>query len=111
MPIKDIAEKYNTVPASISYINSGQTWVRSELSYPIFNYRPNRDITKKPHYCDDCGVKVYKYSKRCRKCSCKAKMKIDNFDIDQIKQDLEDHNYNKTRVASIYGVTDNTIKK
>lgn len=73
---------------------------------------PNRSVLKKKYYCQDCGKEICRGSTRCPECSAKAKIiPVENLPLtrDELKDLIRTTPF--TEIGSIYGVTDNTIRK
>lgn len=69
LSFKEIALKFKVTSSYIRSLNKGRYRNNPLLKYPLreTNYRkPKEDC-----YCIECGVKVYKNSLRCKKCSLK----------------------------------------
>ena len=71
---------------------------------------------KKQYFCIDCGVRVYRTSKRCKECEykhrkgkpqkyCKRPLKT------QLLTDIEKFNSNKSQIAKQYRVTEASVRK
>ena len=73
---------------------------------------PNRTVHKKIWYCQDCGVEVFRKSKRCAKCEAAHRVIPEN-EMPISRQDLKQLIYTKsfTQIGKQFGVTDNTIRK
>jgi hypothetical protein len=70
----------------------------------------NYENNHKENYCIDCGDKIYRNSKRCRKCSHKHNMKIiDRPIIETLLKEVSEIGYNET--GRKHKVCGNTIKK
>lgn len=111
---EEIAYKYNINQRSISYINTGSTWLDSNLNYPLRKeYIPqkNNNIRKfKKYYCMDCGKEISSNTaKRCIECSQKAARVVERPDREQLKKDIRNKSF--LEIGRIYGVTDNAIRK
>lgn len=64
------------------------------------------------NFCEDCGEKIHKQSKRCFKCSSTLKgIKQRKFEIN--KEELENliNKYPMTTVGKMLGVSDNAVRK
>jgi hypothetical protein len=66
-------------------------------------------MTKKVHYCIDCGCVIAKGSTRCEKCDHLRQRRANRPTREELKNLIRNKPF--TQIASVYGVTDNTIRK
>ena len=73
---------------------------------------PNRTTHKKIWYCQDCGVEVFKGSKRCNRCEAKSRVMPEKT-MPISRKDLKQLIYIKpfVQIGKQFGVNDNTIRK
>ena len=101
-----IAEKYDISIRSIYSINNGSTHYQKEEKYPL---RKLQDVTKKYHYCIDCGQEISKGAVRCKKCQGLLSRRVDRPTRDELKNLIRNNTF--ISIGSLYGVSDNTIRK
>lgn len=72
-----------------------------------------KNITKerKYQYCIDCGTKISSGSLRCLECNGKKRRKHKRPTKDELFHALQIHKGNFTRIARVYNVTDNAVRK
>ena len=73
---------------------------------------PNRSIIAKKYYCLDCGIEVFKNSKRCIKCEAKHRtISLEEMRIsrDELKNKIRTIPF--TKIGAEFNVSDNTIRK
>lgn len=79
------------------------------------NYRGNANVkVEKPkNYCVDCGREIGRTSIRCLSCASKAKVGVNtNFNMTEDKyKEYKRNGYPDTKIALMYGVTENTVRK
>lgn len=65
----------------------------------------------KEYFCEECGAKITKYSSTglCEQCVRKSRRKAERPDRETLKTLIRDTPF--TKIASSYGVSDNTIRK
>lgn len=85
----------------INYIKSTDIKLNLDLDFE-FN-------EKKKNYCIDCKKEIYLYSKRCRICNAKLRIKKDKPSYSQLLKEIKDTNY--CAVGRKYGVSDAAIRK
>lgn len=104
----DLAEKYNCSKRSIRALNSGEMWLRSELSYPLRPYKYN--YNEKHFYCRICGIEIKTNSDYCLKCAkiSQRKVKERPEPLELAKMVVENGFEN---IGKKYNVSGNTIKK
>lgn len=63
----------------------------------------------KKYYCQNCGIEIARYSKKCRQCNGKDNRKVER----PSKEDLETllKNESMLSISKKFGVSDNTIKR
>ena len=76
-----------------------------------FNYEEYliKRLNKGIYKCEDCGVKIYRTSKKCNNCTFILKRKVLRVDIDILLEDVKNLGYRGT--GRKYGVSDNSIRK
>ena len=65
------------------------------------------------NFCVDCGIKICKRAKRCKKCSM-IHYGLTNYrqiEKDDLKKNLIKNKGNFVKTAKIYGITDNALRK
>lgn len=100
----EIADMFNTTNDTISKINLGKTRYHDGYKYPIRKYK----LEKQNIYCIDCGKEI-KYGKRCKDCYHFNSRKVERPNKEELLKLI--HKYPFTYIASIYKVSDNTIRK
>ena len=63
--VTNIAKKYELDLSMIYYLNRGDYHTIENETYPL---RKVKDISKKRHYCIDCGIEIGPNALRCSKC-------------------------------------------
>jgi hypothetical protein len=86
-----------------SFINEFKNNNLEIVDYSVYLYK------KEVNTCIDCGCEIYKYSKRCKVCSGKNRIKKDIPNCEILKEQILKFGYCGT--GRIYGVSDNTIRK
>jgi very-short-patch-repair endonuclease len=64
---------------------------------------------EKKNKCVDCGIEIWKESKRCNDCQHLTRRKVERPPIEQIIKEVEETSY--CEVSRKYGVSDNAIRK
>lgn len=99
----EIAKMFSVGPDTISEINQGKTRIREDFNYPI---RDNR----RRFFCIDCGKEISYGAVRCLECRAKAQRMVQNRpDRDTLKELIRTKPF--TQIATIYGITDNSVRK
>ena len=113
---QEIAEQYNINQRSISYINTGETWLNPQLNYPLrkINITPkqkedNIRKEKKIYQCKDCGQIISTKAERCVKCAAKFARKTERPSRNELKNLIRTKSF--LEIARIYNVSDNAIRK
>lgn len=102
----ELEEKYPIKRGAIGKINQGKAYYDSSIDYPIRKKRVySSDNTG---FCVDCGEKVYKQSKRCRKCAGILSRVTERPPKEWLLKNVAERGY--TNVGAEYDVTDNTIR-
>lgn len=118
MKQEDIAAKFDVTHPTISYINTGYTWKKSECTYPLreqFKVLRAQFGSPKINKCIDCGKKITKGATRCVDCHSKngnitRKVALeDRPSRDELKYLIRTMPF--TRIGQQYGVSDNAIRK
>lgn len=102
----EIAEEYGISVRTIYFLNRGDYHKLPNESYPL---RPVLDLSKKQHFCVDCGCEIAKGSQRCSTCDHKRQRKVDRPSREELKQLIRITPF--TKIGKKYGVADNTIRK
>lgn len=117
MSAMEIAEMFNVSDQTVYDINSGKTWVRDGILYPIRQRRycpdgvPPRTLnSKKEYFCESCGSRLYERTKTglCKTCydeisSAHIPSKETLYSL------LQQHSF--VYVGKMYGVSDNAVRK
>lgn len=106
LSFQEIAIKYNLDLSMIYYINRGSYHTLPNTNYPL---RPVQDLSKKNHYCIDCGKEVSKGATRCLECSHKIQYKCEHPDRDTLKELIYNNSFRA--IGEQYGVSDKAIVK
>lgn len=106
LDFNSIAEKYDISIRSVYSINNGATHYQPNEKYPL---RELQDLTKKYHYCIDCGVEISKGATRCRKCQSLLSRKVNRPTRNELKNLIRNNTFSS--IGSMYGVSDNAIRK
>lgn len=112
LSMEEIAKKYSVTYHTISDINTGFTWIHSNMKYPIREryalVTGNGTNEPKKYYCMDCGVEVSKGSTRCVKC-------YGNFHRQQriSREELKSLIRTETfvQIGKKFNVSDNAVRK
>lgn len=105
----EIGEMYGVSDQAISDINCGRTWYKDSIDYPI----RNNNTTNEDYYCIKCGAPISKYNKThlCKKCARKdVYVKANKTPVKEELYSLLCKNP-FSKVAIMYGVTDNAVRK
>lgn len=97
----EIGAKYGVTNKTISDINCGRTWFRTDIDYPI---RKNNI-----YRCVDCGKIITKGACRCIECSKKNQQTVERPEPIQLAQEILNTSF--LAVGKKYGVTDNAIRR
>lgn len=103
---ENIGKQFGVDQRSISYINTGITWLNSNLSYPL---RTISILKQDSPVCPLCGASVTKVGNLCIKCSHKKQQVSGRPNREQLKADIRTMSF--TSVGRKYKVSDNTIRK
>ena len=106
LSFKDIADLYDLDLSMIYYLNRGDYHFLQNETYPL---RSVKDMSKQFHYCIECGCEIARESTRCLKCDHLRQRKVERPDRNQLKQMIRTQPF--TKIANLYGVSDNTIRK
>ena len=108
MSQEDIADKYNVNQRSISYINTGETWIDQGRVYPIrsFSILANNET----YYCQNCGKEIAtKDASLCVDCYNVSRRKVDRASRDELKHLIRTISF--LQIGKIYGISDTAIRK
>lgn len=103
---QEISEKYDITKRLVYYINSGEIHHIPNESYPL---RTLVDLSKKNHYCVDCGIEIFKGAKRCKECAAKSRRVVARPTREELKDLIRSESF--TCISKMYGVSDTAIKK
>lgn len=106
LSFKEIAEKYNLDLSMIYYLNRGDYHYQENENYPL---REVQDLSKKYHYCIDCGKEISKQAIRCPSCAHKKQKKCERPSREVLKDMIRSMPF--TKIGKEFGVTDNAIRK
>lgn len=101
----EIAKRFNVGNDTVSEINNGKTRVLDDIVYPI---RKNK---KDKCFCEACGKAILSQSRLCTQCASIAKRKVDRPSKEELFNLLCQHNGRFTKIAKLYNVTDNAIRR
>lgn len=108
MSQQDIADKYNINQRSISYINTGETWIDNGRIYPIRSF--SILANDKKYYCQHCGKEIVtKSASLCVDCYNASQRKVNRASKDELKSLIRTTSF--LQIGKIYGVSDTTIRK
>lgn len=115
----EIGKMYGVSDQAICEINSGRAWYDDNTEYPIRGRKrtePKPIVVKtksaKKIYCKCCGKEITKYSDShyCFSCYKAKTRKVENRpDMDTLYSLLIENSFKK--VGSMYGVSDNAVRK
>lgn len=106
LSFKDIAKKYELDLSMIYYLNRGDYHTIENESYPL---RKVKDMTKKRHYCIDCGIEIGKNALRCSKCDHIKQRVCERPSREVLKEKIRKQSF--VKIAAEYGVSDKAISK
>lgn len=106
LSFKEIANLYDLDLSMIYYLNRGDYHNLPGETYPL---RPVKDLTKKHHYCIDCGCEITHEAIRCQICDHIKQRKAIRPEREELKNLIRTTNF--TQLGKKYDVTDNTIRK
>lgn len=108
MSQQDIADKYNVDQRSISYINTGETWIDQGRTYPIRSF--SILASNKKYYCQNCGKEIVtKNATLCVDCYSASRRKVDRASRDELKHLVRTTSF--LQIGKIYGISDTVIRK
>lgn len=108
MSQQDIADKYNVNQRSISYINTGETWIEQGRTYPIRSFSILANDQK--YHCQNCGKEIAtKNASLCVDCYNVSQRKVDRPSRDKLKHLIRTTSF--LQIGKIYRVSDTTIRK
>lgn len=105
----EIGNKYGVSDQTISDINNGRTWRQDKIAYPIRN---TFEAKKIKYHCSKCGTELYGKTKTglCAKCYKVVQDQNSNIPQKDVLYSLLLNN-TFTKVAKIYSVSDNAVRK
>lgn len=112
---KTLAEKYGVHKDTIRDINVGRTWFDESLTYPLHysQFDGSKPTEQKrafqKFYCPDCGAEISRGAIRCRACQSKRQITEKPVSREELKNLIRTTPF--TTIGSMFGVTDNTIRK
>lgn len=106
LSFQDIAIKYNLDLSMIYYLNRGTYHTLPNETYPL---RLVQDLSKKEHYCLDCGILIGKNAQRCIKCAHLTQRKVERPTREELKKLIRILPF--TKIGKKFKVNDNTIRK
>ena len=102
MSQQDIANKYNVDQRSISYINTGETWIDQEKTYPIRSF--SILANDKKYYCQKCGKEIVtKDATLCVDCCNASRRKVNRASKDELKHLIRTTSF--LQIGKIYGIS------
>ena len=108
MSQQDIADKYNVDQRSISYINTGETWIDQGRTYPIRSF--SILASNKKYYCQNCGKEIAtKNATLCVDCCSISRRKVNRASKDELKHLVRTTSF--LQIGKIYGISDTAIRK
>ena len=102
---QEIAEDYGLGQSTISAINTGLSWKREDVIYPI----REQYYYKQYNFCTDCGKPISLNAIRCNECNGKIKRIIERPSRDQLKVLIRSTSFSS--IGKKYNVSDNAIRK
>lgn len=99
---EDIAIQFNISQKMVSNINTGNSWIRQGLEYPIRK-------RKTTYFCEICGIEIATNSKHCTACADKLRQKIDRPSREELKVLIRKNTF--VSIGEKYGVSDNAVRK
>ena len=106
LSFKEIASKYELDLSTVYYINRGDYHTISNEIYPL---REVKDLSKKYHYCIDCGIEISKGAVRCKNCSAKNQQVSLRPNREELKQMIRVKSF--VEIGKQYGVSDKAVSK
>ena len=101
-----IADQYDLDLSMIYYLNRGDYHSLITETYPL---RQVKDLSKKKHFCIDCGVEIGKGAIRCSVCDHIRQRKAERPSRDELKVLIRTLPF--TKIGQKFNVSDNTIRK
>ena len=99
---EEIATQFNVSQKMISNINTGNSWIRCGLVYPIRQ-------KKKLYFCETCGLEIATDSKHCAECAKKLIRKTERPSREELKQLIREKTF--VSIGESFGVSDNAVRK
>lgn len=104
VPIPEITKKYNLNRMTAYRINSGESYTRDDLSYPLV------DLSKPVKKCLICGTKIAPARTFCSlDCSALGQQRISRPSREELKKEIRENSF--LALGRKYGVSGNAIKK
>lgn len=108
MSQQDIADKYNVDQRSISYINTGETWIEQGKTYPIRSF--SILANDKKYYCQNCGKEIVTQdASLCIDCYNISRRKVNRPSKNELKHLIRTTSF--LQIGKTYGVSDTAIRK
>lgn len=98
----EIAIQFNISQKMVSNINTGDSWIRQGLSYPI---RKRKTL----YFCEACGTEIATNSKYCEACFHKSRQKTQRPTREELKTLIRENTF--VSIGEKYGVSDNAVRK
>lgn len=108
--LKSLSEEYGVHRDTIRDINNGWSWsyLRPELTYPLYVSMSSPLYEKKKNYCPKCGKEISLNAKHCQDCSVIRKGNYPS-DVNKIVKDITELGF--VGAGRKYGVSDNALRK
>lgn len=111
---REIAQKWGVSQETVQGINTGRYWFMENEEYPLQKQGKIKNFLlnpKKIYLCEKCGKEISKGATLCRECYKKEKQTVARPNKEELEQILFENKGNFTKVAALYGLTDNSIRK
>lgn len=108
MSQEEIGKKYNVSQRMISYINTGESWISSNLVYPL-RVEKSSQKNKIEYFCSKCGKKITTNSLLCRDCYNIQNRKVIRPSREELKDLIRKQSF--LELSRMYNVSDTAIRK